>query len=170
MNSVRLPIVGRVAKPVVRTTRFVTLIAFVGWCTFLHSGCVGIDGGAIELSWSLRNTEGEGVAECATARVGEMRLFWDVENAAEGSTRYETFPCDPPRAATRFEIPPGTASIWLVPVCENGEPAADGTYEAPAPIVRSVIEGEVVTLNALLVVVRTTNCGTGAGQQPCICQ
>lgn len=148
-----------------------TLIAFVvvvGWSTYLHSGCVSVDGGAIELSWSLRTTNGD-VTDCATANVNEMRLFWSVEGADEGSARYDTFPCDPPRAATRFEVPPGTASIWLVPICEDGTPAADDTYEAPAPIVRSVIDGEVVTLNALLLVVRTTDCGE-VGQEACICQ
>lgn len=140
------------------------LLGLIGCLSTLHTGCVAIDGGAIELSWSLVTTAGEPVS-CADAGVAEMQLNWNIENDGVGFTRFQTFPCDPPHAATRFDIPTGTASMWVVPICKGGAPADSASYQAPAPISRVVIEGEVVTLNALLVVVRT-DC---SGAEPCIC-
>ena len=97
---------------------------------------------------------------CQTSRVEQMRLMWDVG----GVTGSDAWQCEDNRAVTGFDLPAGEASLWVVPECAGG-PAATATYEAPAPVVRTLIVGEVVSLNAVVVQVQVADCGS----QPCIC-
>jgi hypothetical protein len=128
--------------------------------------CVSVDGGAIELSWALRTTDGE-VTNCFDARVEGIRVSWSVEVSATRTLSFHaSFRCDDDSGATSFDVPAGTASITVAPECADGNVAAIDTYEAPPPIVRRIREGEVATLDALLIAVRTSSCDT----RPCVCR
>jgi hypothetical protein len=124
------------------------------------SGCIEIDGGAVELSWSLRSFDGAAVT-CGDARVEEMRLCWvplaDGSTSAGGGAcsagQLRGFPCEESSGVTGFELDPGVTAFWIEPVCRDGDPAEAGTYQVPPPIVRSVQEGRIVSLNSLLLVV-----------------
>ncbi len=120
------------------------------------SACIEIDGGAVELSWSLRSFDGERVDSCAKARVDKVRICWqDVEGGTstgvcEGS---QSFPCGEENGVSGFEIAPGSTSFWIEPICVDGSPADVGSYQVPPPIVRTIEDGKIVTLNSLLIVV-----------------
>jgi hypothetical protein len=109
-------------------------------------GCTNVTGGAVELSWSLHGTDGKPV-ECVDAGVGRIRLIWQV-----GSTeRFDAWPCTDNRAVTGFEIPEGDALLSVAPECVSGQPADLDFYQAPAPVARTVTEGDVVELHAIVV-------------------
>jgi hypothetical protein len=131
-------------------------------CLSLHASCADVSGGAVELSWLLRPSNGdESVCSdqscCQTSRVAQMRLNWSVA----GNPGSDAWRCDDNRAVTKFEIPPGDATLWVAPECACG-PATPDTYEAPAPVVRTLVVGEVVSLNAVVVQVQVSSI--------CLCQ
>jgi hypothetical protein len=135
-------------------------------CLGILSSCTNVSGGAVELSWLLRPSNGDENACseqscCRTSRVADMRLMWDVG----GTTGSESWPCEDNRAVTGFVLPPGEASLWVTLECAD-VPAATNAYEAPAPVVRTIVDGEVVSLNAVVVQVDIADCDP----QRCICQ
>ncbi|GAB4557994.1 MAG: hypothetical protein Tsb0020_02610 [Haliangiales bacterium] len=120
--------------------------------TTTNLGCVEIDGGAVELSWALRNFEGNRIRLCDDARVRWIQLAWrsaeDDGTGADGTLRFE---CVENRGVTNFVVPPGPQLLWIEPVCSGGD-TPTGPFQVPAPIRREIIAGTVVTLDALLVV------------------
>ena len=141
-------------------------------CTFgyvLQSvQCVGIDGGASELTWSLRTFEGEST-NCGRSKVSKVRLCWNEATNPQTGCRvgkFREFDCKEETGVTLFEIEPGPTRFQVEPLCADGLVAASGTYQVPPEIVRTVREGEVVTLDALLIVVTDPDSCTGAG---CTC-
>ena len=147
-----------------------------GLALVLVSGCVKIEGGAAEFSWSLRDEQGRSV-ECTNndpaGDVGEIRLCW-VSLVDAGSSiaqcrppDLQTFPCAEGSGATGFTLTPSRTSLFIQPVCADGTPAAPASYTVPPPIVREVVEGRVVTLSSLLVVIKRTACCTQVGESPC---
>lgn len=129
--------------------------------------CVDVDGGAIELSWTLRTFDGDVIDSdreeaCERARIDAIRICWRPDDAqvdagqgalsACDEARSRAFDCAADRGVTRFQVEPGRNAIWIEPVCEGGEVPGEGTYDVPAPIVREVADGEVVALRTLLVV------------------
>lgn len=141
------------------------------------SGCVQIDGGAAELSWSIRDSEGRSVSTCSDVSIQKIRLCWQsVEEAGTETltcpdTRAEEFECVERTGVTGFEIDPGRTALFIIPLCEPGDagiqPAVEESYVVPPPIVRTVEDGRVVTLNSLLLVVNRTNCCEEIGQTEC---
>jgi hypothetical protein len=137
-------------------------------CLVVHASCTDVSGGAVELSWLLRPSNGdENACEndqscCQASRVERMRLVWEVD----GTTGFDSWPCADNRAVTGFDVPPGQAQLSVVPECAGGVLAQPALYEAPAPVVRTLITGEVVSLNAVLVQVQISDCMA----QPCICR
>ena len=127
--------------------------------------CTTVDGGAVDLSWRLRTADGAEISDdhhgCEDARIAAMRLHWDVE----GVTGSASWPCEDVRAITGFEVPPGRALLWLEPACVSGE-ADPASYEAPAPLERTITVGDVITLNAVVVSVQLSPCD----EQPCVCR
>ncbi len=137
--------------------------------------CVEVDGGAVELSWRLRDFTGEKEPDnmCTLTRVGAIRICWlpldtdaglpdapqcTIERLDGGFKElYRDFDCTAKRGVTRFEVPPGANAFFVQPVCANGK-APTGPYQVPPPIVRQVDSGAVVTLNQLLVIVTPTDC------------
>jgi hypothetical protein len=140
-------------------SRIVALAPLV--CLPVH-GCIEVDGGAVEVSWDLRGSDGSDT-DCEPAGVAGIELAWDV--AGTGGT--VVFPCADARGVTVFEVPEGQAALSLRPVCVGGQPAEEGAFRAPAPIVRTVTAGEVVTLATQVLEVRLAGCTEGA---PCICR
>ena len=141
-------------------------------------GCVEISGGAAELSWSIRDSEGDSVRSCSAARIDQIRLCWQsVEDAGAATltcppARSDDFLCEDGTGVTGFEIPPGRSALFIIPICDPDEqgrriPAVEDSYEVPPPIVRTVEDGRVVTLNSLLLVVNRTNCCAEPGQTGC---
>lgn len=130
------------------------------------AGCTDVSGGAVELSWLLRPSNGDENACseqscCQDSRVTQIQLNWSVD----GNVGFDAWPCEDNRAVTNFVLPPGEASLWVTPECSYG-PAASAAYEAPPPVVRTVVAGDVVSLNAVVVQVLVAGC-----QAPdCICQ
>jgi hypothetical protein len=141
----------------------------------LCPACTEINGGAVELSWSLRSFDGASVARCRDVSIEQVRLCW--EPVAGGSTSAGetcraalswTFPCDESSGVTGFDLPPGSTAFWILPVCTDGDPADAGTYEVPPPIVRTVEDGKIVSLNSLLLVVSPPDGDCADGH--CTCQ
>lgn len=136
----------------------------------VHAGCDPVDGGAVEVSWDLRTTRG-GDTDCDRAGVTAIRLWWEVKRTLpDGGTRvtrrFDEFPCGNARGVTVFDLPPGEAALWLRPVCAGGVEPPESTFRAPAPIVRMITVGEVVTLVTQVIEVKVTDCTPEA---PCIC-
>lgn len=113
----------------------------------LSMGCVDVNGGAVEVSWTIQRSDGTVVA-CGAAGVKEMRLRATPVAGGEAVTR--TWDCGAGYGASAFDLAVGSTSFVLEPQCL----AAGETFvgQVPAPIVRNVTEGQVVSLNALLVV------------------
>ena len=127
--------------------------------SLIWTACVDIGGGAVELSWTLRTPDGE-PNQCGRASIDNVRLCWKA-NDEPGQTcdGQASFDCEEQRGFSRFEVAPGATRLWIEPLCEDTLVVPDpATYEVPAPVVRQVETGEVVTLNALLIIA-TDNAG-----------
>ncbi|HEX8114999.1 MAG TPA: hypothetical protein VF516_45035 [Kofleriaceae bacterium] len=154
-------------------------------CLAVHACDLG-NGGAVELSWSLRPASGEGSnkfvgcerseqdsngTQVQVRAITRVRLHWTVEGAACS----RAWSCDDNHGATRFEVPRGTADLTVtlecgaptpgLSECEDDHPADPATYTTPAIVQRDSIRGEVVTLGAVELVVSDAACP----QEPCTC-
>lgn len=119
-------------------------------------GCEDINGGAVELSWSFQTFQGGFIDDdCSDTNVGEVRLSWMSAPWSESmSSGITAFPCEAFRGITDFIIVEGPQLLSIAPVCVGDVvPAAARSYEVPAPILREVRTGEVVTLDSLLIVI-----------------
>jgi hypothetical protein len=135
------------------------------------TGCVDVDGGAVELSWKLRPASSpltDKFVDCdsgysGTGPVTRIRLHWQMQDGTgrEGAASWR---CDDNAGVTGFDLPAGNALLWVTPDCADG-PADPATYIAPAPQLRTVILGDTVSLGAVELVLQVASCGA----QPCIC-
>jgi hypothetical protein len=162
-------------QPVTRSSsrQIRVLLALLALWSLASVQCVGIDGGATELTWSLRTFEGESCrgsrCGCDLADIAKVRLCWN--SVADGDSgcrpgQFRDFDCQEETGVTLFEIPAGSTKFNVEPLCADGLPATAGTYQVPSEIVRSVRDGEVVTLDALLIVVTDPGNCTGTN---CTC-
>jgi len=161
--------------PVARAIR----VAIVTLCLPVH-GCDTVSGGAVELSWKLRPASSslpDKFVDCdsrleGTGPVTGIRLHWWVDDSdgivSQGS---QVWRCEYNHGVTGFDLPEGTADLWVTPECASGRPATPETYIAPANVQRRVIRGDTVSLGAVELVVAVSYCGQGTqpGGQPCIC-
>ncbi|MBL4635431.1 MAG: hypothetical protein JKY56_16340 [Kofleriaceae bacterium] len=134
--------------------------------------CVQIDGGATEFNWSLRTIAGNVVSDCALSNVAKIRLCWLDEGQSGGeclADQSREFNCNEFTGVTLFEIKEGRTEFFVQPICDDGLPAAANTFQSPAAIVRTVREGEIVTLNALLIVVSEPDEPDKPCQTNCTC-
>lgn len=158
-------------------SRLIITTATVILPLLMTSGCVQVDGGAVELSWSLLTFDGQPIVgdDCLGANIDRVRLNWDenpeLEDRNHGFTDFE---CTAYRGITDFVITvedPATQPpylLWIEPVCANNLVSPAGTFEVPAPISRNMREGEVVTLNSLLIVTAVDQL-QGTVEHPCEC-
>jgi hypothetical protein len=115
-------------------------------------GCVDVNGGAVEVSWSLQRSDGT-PNECERAAVGRMSLVATPVPAGDGrESRIYRWPCNRYHGATLFDLAPGRYTLALVPECTQASTPILPNVRIPAPIVRDVREGEVVNLDAFLIV------------------
>ena len=133
----------------------------------LASACSSIDGGAVELSWKLRPASGASdlFVDCdsgmpGTGPVTRMRLDWQVAD----TNGFATWSCNDQHGVTGFDLPTGIAVLSLSPECTSGA-AATNTYTPPAPVLRTVVVGNTISLNAVQMIVQIDRCDA----QPCIC-
>ena len=156
-----------------RVTRIAAGLAAVA--AVLGPGCVEIEGGAVELSWSLRTFGGSAVESCSDAAIQDIRLCWEplvdgattTEGAVCRAGQRRRFSCSESSGVTGFVLQPGATAFWIEPVCEDGAAADSGTYEVPPPIVRTVQEGKIISLSSLLLVVSPLSGGCPAGGCTC---
>jgi hypothetical protein len=140
-------------------------------CVAAIAACDEDTGGAVELSWSLEAPDGQRIDKCNDVRVAGITLYWGEARLAENSA---TWPCAVGSAVTDFELPPGPTLLWVEPVCESEYRLLYRTYEAPAPVVRTLEKNELVTLNAVLITVQTDcseacSCICGTSIDPAVC-
>ncbi len=130
----------------VRLVQRAVLCALAGVCA-----CVDINGGAVELSWSLRTDTGmeRTCAQTAIVQVSLCMRDCDTPPCDGVQTCPTAFECDRLRGATQFDIPPGRKEITIRPDCARG-PAR---VVVPPPLVRDIVKGDVTELNALLITV-----------------
>jgi hypothetical protein len=155
----------------VNTRGFTTVEPIIRWlgvalATLLSCplhGCTKVSGGAVELSWYLQDTDGTTLG-CDTTRdvsdtpkrqwtvhVESMRLWWQVDTDRSSVD----FPCKASHDVTQFEVPTGDALLWIEPqittTCLGGTPVVPAPFIAPAPIARTITDGNVVELHAVVV-------------------
>lgn len=142
-------------------------VAIVCWLAL--PACQTVDGGAVELSWTLRPASSkleDKFVDCAsgfdgTNPITRMRLDWVTGDV----TDHDEWPCSDSHGVTGFSLSPGPTLFSVSPICA-GKYAALDSYIAPALEEREVILGDTVSLGAVEVVVNVTYCE----DQPCICQ
>ena len=139
----------------------------------LASGCVQIDGGAIEASWVLRTFDGRAITGCACASPQIARVrFTAVAIDATGQAQADIcagragceFSCASQRGATPFFVPAGRYAIAVAALTAEGHiPAqgeASGEVRVPAPILRDVVYGQPTQLEAIAI---EADCDPGCG-------
>lgn len=130
---------------------------------FSALGCVPIDGGAVEASWVVVTPDGRTISDCSCtcARVAKVRLKLEpLAGGADPCVGRDScrFSCNLQSGATRFDIPPGSYAISVVPVDANGNDITDGEAGGDCraepgtnPVVREVVKGRVTGLDASIV-------------------
>ena len=146
---------------------------------FCTPGCLSIDGGAVEASWVVVTRDGRRIASCACTcpPIAKIRLQLlptaggDDPCAGRASCQ---FGCDLQSGATRFDIPPGSYAISLVPVgadgndITNGEAGTCSAGPGVDPRVRDVVKGRVTGLDASEVVADcAAECGGSDSNKVC---
>lgn len=123
-------------------------------------GCVDVNGGAVELGWIIRRSDGEGLS-CSQAGIAAVRL----EAVSQSSDRsiYQSWACAAKRGTTLFDIPEGRYALSITPTCAGKEPAF---AQVPPPVVRDIVMGEVAQLNVLLISVPGS--GAACGGSPVV--
>lgn len=146
-------------------------------------GCVRIDGGAVEISWVVRSPEGRAITDCTCAepvisrvQLNLVGVGGDIAGTTPCDGRPECqFPCQRQTGSTPFEIKPGLAGPeggvpeYLISVTALG---VDGAtlfgVQAPAPILRSVVQGQPTEVEAFLLVTKCAGYCSGTNiSDPC---
>jgi hypothetical protein len=131
---------------------------------------VAVNGGAVELAWTVRTEDGRPVVNPATQGIASVRLCLQDCAVMDGSLctgetlcPFQTFPFDRFRGATDFAIAPGRKKLWITLGCTDSQVTAVVTV--PEPLLREVTKGDVTELNALLISVPSEGpaCGQGNG-------
>jgi hypothetical protein len=155
------------------------------------AGCTTANGGAVDLSWKLRPQSGATddpnvptFLDCSMqgsdgeplgGSVQCIELQWQVGS----DSGFSDFQCVDQHGETLFDLPTGTASLSVVPLCADPtmpkqcvrtRAATVGTYLAPAPVQRQVTVGGTISLGAVELVVDVApsmaDCSTTVS---CIC-
>jgi hypothetical protein len=103
-------------------------------------GCVPIDGGAVELRWTVRR-DGRGLS-CSRAGIDTVTLLAERDG---GESSAFVFDCEAGHGTTNFELAEGRYLFRIEPA---GPGAAD--VAVPNPITAGVREGEVTDLQVLV--------------------
>jgi hypothetical protein len=125
----------------------------------LSGGCVGIDGGAVEARWVLRNARGIAVS-CTdnSARISTIAFQLtpsepDASDPCAEDPRCR-FACVRGVGTTPFIVPAGSYRVSLIPLDDEGQDLDPSMgVITPAPITRQVRLGELTNLNVNLIIV-----------------
>ncbi len=151
------------------------------------SACVDINGGAVEVAWTIidpdGNEGGPAVLPCDddSARIERVRLIATpcnevtttgacCESLTGAGECVAPVPvhtgggweCGPGRGATNFDIPAGRYAFRIEVECapdDQGNRDPDPDVRVPDPVIREVFEGDIVNLKAQMIALPT---GTGA--------
>jgi hypothetical protein len=146
---------------------------------FSALGCVPIDGGAVEATWVVVTHDGRRIADCGCTcpPIAKIRLQLLPEDGGGDPCAGRAacqFSCGRQTGATRFDIPPGTYSMSLVPVGDDGNDLTSGeagTCSAgggAGPTVRDVVKGRVTQLHAMMVLADcAAECGGSDNTKVC---
>ena len=123
------------------------------------AGCVAVDGGAVELSWDIRQADGMALDDaCDASRIAQVGLCarrCDDDAVPAGVCQgalvcpKAQWSCGDFSGATEFDLPEGPTELFIEAYCQDGSRAQG--VQVPAPIVRSISKGRVSQLNALLI-------------------
>ena len=123
---------------------FAAALAFA----FLGTGCVAIDGGAVEVSWTIFAADGRGVindCSCAEPGIASVQLKLAGPPGSESQvdpcqgTDACRFSCGRKTGSTPFIIPQGAYLMSIEPLTADGTLAAGAMV--PDPIVSQVEKG-----------------------------
>lgn len=137
------------------------------------TGCVEIDGGAVEVPWTVFAADGRGAindCSCAAPAIEYVRLRL---TAADGSDPCATasscrFECHRKIGATPFMIPPGTYFMSIEPEGADGAPLVPPLVSVPAPMSRQVVRGAPTELDAFdIQAACAVSCHGDVVDQPC---
>jgi hypothetical protein len=125
----------------------------------LVGSCVPIDGGAVEVSWVV-HANGRAITDCscsdpeiAAVRIDVVGKGGTIEGTTPCAGRDQCkFSCGRQTGATPFDIPPTHGdemyAISVVPVGKDGRDLP--AVRTPAPILRTVVEGQPTEVEAFL--------------------
>jgi hypothetical protein len=130
-----------------RRARSTCALLAAGLPLALAGGCVDVNGGAVEVAWTIKDSTAR-VVDCESAGVTAMQLCGTP--LAGGAPVCNQWACDEHYGATAFEIPEGTYAFLLTPICRLADSHVVG--QVPPPLVRQIRSGDVASLDALLVV------------------
>ncbi len=139
----------------------------------VSEGCVQVEGGAVEIDWLVRSTDGRAIGSCACADPAIARVRFAVVPQSGGADWCEgreacTFSCDRQTGATSFAVPPGRYALSIIPIDASGQDlrvATDGRANivmVPAPILRDIRFGQPTHLPALLMTASCADRCSGA--------
>jgi hypothetical protein len=129
--------------------------------------CVRIDGGAVEISWVVRSTDGRAITDCgcsapqiAAVRLNLVGMHGDIDGTTPCAGKAECeFPCRRQTGSTPFDVKQGTpAADGMQPQYEISVSALDANrvalpdVQTPAPILRTVLRGQPTEIEAFLLV------------------
>jgi hypothetical protein len=125
----------------------------------LLAACLEIDGGAVEVAWVLRSYD-EKALRCREAEppIARIRLVVtpfgspDEDLCAAGTLVQCAFECEGGVGTSAFDIPPGDYLFSLQAETEDGSPLGPGEVVVPAPLLRSIVRGEITDLGVWQVV------------------
>src|SRR3972149_6976577 len=139
-------------------SRLLAAVGPLGASLMIMTGCIDVNGGAVELSWTIRAVGGDQrQRHCQDASghgpIGAVRLVANQVECGAGCAERRPAPwaCDDYHGTTRFEIPEGKWSLAIAVQCQNGTDATEPGVRVPDPIVRDIRFGEVAQLNALII-------------------
>ncbi len=135
--------------------RVQVLILLTAFAITALPGCQPLEGGAVEVSWQFRTPAGS-VLDCRDLGIREVRLEATPKEPLPAGTalREYRFDCRRDVGQTEFSFPPGRYTLTVEPLCGTGATAtAAPGASVPAPIERELVAGQLVQLNALLILV-----------------
>lgn len=131
------------------------------------SGCTKIEGGAVEVAWVLRRSNNT-AADCDDSRlpseyhIDRIRLRVVPEDdpgmdlcASVNPLSTCEFNCEDGVGASAFDIPDGVYYFDLVPITADGSVIPSSVVAVPAPLRRTIREGDISDLGIWQVVILT---------------